>query len=78
MLLSPRRPGFAHGSVHVGFVVDKVALGRLLSELFDFPLSISFYRGSDSHTSSQGLAIGPSEAAVQRHRVIPLTRTTTK
>jgi hypothetical protein len=26
--LSPRRPGFAPGSIHVGFVVDKVALGR--------------------------------------------------
>jgi hypothetical protein len=26
--LSPRRPGFATGSIHVGFVVDKVALGR--------------------------------------------------
>jgi hypothetical protein len=26
--LSPRRPGFEPGSIHVGFVVDKVALGR--------------------------------------------------
>jgi hypothetical protein len=26
--LSPRRPGFAPGSIPVGFVVDKVALGR--------------------------------------------------
>jgi glycosidase len=25
--LSPRRTGFATGSIHVGFVVDKVALG---------------------------------------------------
>jgi hypothetical protein len=25
---SPRRPGFAPGSIHVGLVVDKVALGR--------------------------------------------------
>jgi hypothetical protein len=25
--LSPRRPGFAPGSIHVEFVVDKVALG---------------------------------------------------
>jgi hypothetical protein len=24
--LSPQRAGFAHGTVHVGFVVDKVAL----------------------------------------------------
>jgi hypothetical protein len=27
--LPPRRPGFDPGSVHVGFVVDKVALGRV-------------------------------------------------
>jgi hypothetical protein len=26
--LSPRRPGFSPGSVHVGFVVDKVAPGQ--------------------------------------------------
>jgi hypothetical protein len=34
--LSPRRPGFAN----VGFVVDKVALGQVISEFFGFPLSI--------------------------------------
>jgi hypothetical protein len=27
--LSPRSPGFDPGSVHVGFVVDKVALGQV-------------------------------------------------
>jgi hypothetical protein len=27
--LSPRRPGFDLGPVHVGFVVDKVALGQV-------------------------------------------------
>jgi hypothetical protein len=27
--LSPRRPGFDRGSVHVGFVVEKVALGQV-------------------------------------------------
>jgi hypothetical protein len=26
--LSPRRPGFALGSINVGFVADKVALGQ--------------------------------------------------
>jgi hypothetical protein len=35
--LSPRRPGFALGAVHVVFVVDKVALSRLFSEFFRFP-----------------------------------------
>jgi hypothetical protein len=42
--LSPRRPGFARGSVHVGYVADKFALGQVFSELFDYPLSISFHR----------------------------------
>jgi hypothetical protein len=38
--LSSRRPGFAPWSIHVGFVVDKVALGQVFSEFFGFPLSI--------------------------------------
>jgi hypothetical protein len=29
--LSPRRPRFDPGSVHVGFVVDRVALGQVFS-----------------------------------------------
>jgi hypothetical protein len=33
----PRRPGFKPGSSHVGFVVDKVALGQVFSE--DFAVS---------------------------------------
>jgi len=28
------------GSIHVGFVVDKVALGQVFSKFFGFPLSI--------------------------------------
>jgi hypothetical protein len=32
--LSPRRPGFDPGSVHVGFVVDKVALGQDSTSVF--------------------------------------------
>jgi hypothetical protein len=35
--LPPRRPGFDPGSVHVGFVVDKVALGQV------FPPSSSVF-----------------------------------
>jgi hypothetical protein len=39
--LSPRRPGFAPGSVHVGFVVDKVALGQVLLRVLRFsPVNI--------------------------------------
>jgi hypothetical protein len=33
----PRRPAFEPGSGHVGFVVDKVELGQVLSEYFGFP-----------------------------------------
>lgn len=33
----PRRPWFEPGSVHVGFVFDKMALGPVLSEYFRFP-----------------------------------------
>jgi cytochrome b subunit of formate dehydrogenase len=40
---SLRKPGFSHRSVRVGFVVGKVALGRLLSEFFGFLLSIFFH-----------------------------------
>jgi hypothetical protein len=32
-----RRPGFEPGSSHVGFVVDKVALGHVFSEYLGFP-----------------------------------------
>jgi hypothetical protein len=35
--LLPWRPGFDPGSVYVGFVVDKVALGQVFPEYFVFP-----------------------------------------
>jgi hypothetical protein len=38
--LSLRRSGFNPGSVNVGFMVDKVALGGFSPEYFSFPLSI--------------------------------------
>jgi hypothetical protein len=40
----PRRPGFEPGSDQVGFVVDKVALGRVFSEYFGFPCQSSFHQ----------------------------------
>jgi hypothetical protein len=37
--LSPRRPGFDPGSVNVGYVVEKVALGQVFPpDYFCFPL----------------------------------------
>jgi hypothetical protein len=38
--LSPWGPEFVPRSIHVGFVVDKVALGQFFSEFFGFPLVI--------------------------------------
>jgi hypothetical protein len=43
----PRRPGFAYGQ-HVGFVVDKTALGQVFSEYFGFPCQ-SFHRFLHHH-----------------------------
>jgi hypothetical protein len=40
----PRRPVFVPRSRQVGFVVDKVALGQILSEYFGFPRQFSFYQ----------------------------------
>jgi hypothetical protein len=38
-----RRPGFDPKSVHVGFVVDKVAMGQVFSEYFGFSCQFSFH-----------------------------------
>jgi hypothetical protein len=43
----PRRPRFAYGQ-HVGFVVDKAALGQVFSEYFGFPCQ-SFHRFRHYH-----------------------------
>jgi hypothetical protein len=39
-----RRPGFEPGSSQVGFVADKVALGKVFSEYFGFPSESSFHQ----------------------------------
>jgi hypothetical protein len=45
--LPPRRPGFAPSSVHVGFVVDKVAVGHVFHRGLRFPLYVlSFHQDS--------------------------------
>jgi hypothetical protein len=49
----PRRSGFASGQ-HVGFVVDKVALGQVFSEYFGFPCQ-SFHQFLHHH-NHPGLA----------------------
>jgi hypothetical protein len=72
--LPPRRPGFDPGSVRVGFVVDKVALGQVFPpEYFGFPLSISIHRCYIKTSSSssqvctislQGCGVSVASAAV--------------
>jgi hypothetical protein len=43
-LLPPRRPRFEPRSGHVGFIVNKVVLGRVFFECFGFPCQFSFHR----------------------------------
>jgi hypothetical protein len=49
-----RRPGFA-SEHHVGFVVEKVALGQVFSKYFGFPSQSSFHKFFHHHNHS-GLA----------------------
>jgi hypothetical protein len=50
-------------SGHVGFVVDKVALGQVFSEYFGFPCQFSFQRLLHNHYLSYGAGtIGQIEA----------------
>jgi hypothetical protein len=44
-----RRPGFEPRSRHVGFVVNKVALGQVFSEYFGFLGQFSFHRLLHTH-----------------------------
>jgi hypothetical protein len=56
-VLPSRRTGFDPGSVYVGFVVDKVALGQVLSRVLRFSLSISFHRCSITWKNKKKLII---------------------
>jgi hypothetical protein len=54
-------------AVHVGFVLDKVALGLFFSESFGFPMSVSFHRCSIfTHVSSGKWTKGPLAAHFHR------------
>jgi hypothetical protein len=44
----------------VGFVVDKVALGQVFSENFDFPCQFSFHQILDHHNHPGQVADVPS------------------
>jgi hypothetical protein len=70
-----RRPGFKPGSSQVGFVVDKVALGQVLSEYFGFPCQFSILIPPVSPQSPSPIIWGwynrPVVAAVPRDSVSP-------
>jgi hypothetical protein len=57
-------PRFDPRSGHVGFVVDKVALGQVSSEYFGFPCQFSFHRLPHTHLSSGAGTIGQLVAHV--------------
>jgi hypothetical protein len=50
--LPPWRPGFDPSWGDVGFVVDKVALGKIFSEYFGFPCQLSYQQLIHIHWSS--------------------------
>jgi hypothetical protein len=67
--LSPRR--FSPGSIRVGFVVDKVALGQVFLRVLRFsPVNI-IPPGLHTLVSSEGRTLGPLVTAVQRHSLTP-------
>jgi hypothetical protein len=74
--LSPRRPGIAHRSVHVGCMVDRVALGQVfLQVLRFFPVSI-VPPWVCILISFGGWTIGPLVGSGPIHSLTPLTWTT--
>jgi hypothetical protein len=74
--LSPRRTGIVHGSVNVGFMVDKMALGQGFSEFFDSPRQYHSAADIHTHVSLGGCKIGLLVAAIQRHSLTTLTQAT--
>jgi hypothetical protein len=64
--VSRRLPVFDPRSGHVGFVVDKVALGQVFSEYFGFPCQFTFHLlfHTDFHLSSGAGRIGQTVADV--------------
>jgi hypothetical protein len=65
------KTGKAPGSVHVGIVVDKMALGQIFLRVFQFfPVSI-IPPWPSILISSEWWTVGPFVAAVQRHSLTP-------
>jgi hypothetical protein len=67
---SPGSPGFVPRSGHVGFVVDKEALGQVFSKYFGFPYQFSFHRLLHTHHTPSGAGrIGQLVADVPNNRL---------
>jgi hypothetical protein len=71
--LPPWTPGLAPRSVHVGSVVDKVALGQVSLRFLRFSRQYHSTAALHTHISSGVWTIGTFVAAVQRHRLTPST-----
>jgi hypothetical protein len=69
--LSARRRGFVPGSVHMGFVMDKVALGQFLLWVVRLPRPYHSTVAFHAHISPGRWTIGPMGAAVQRQSFTP-------
>jgi hypothetical protein len=64
----PLQPRFDPGSGQVGFVVDKVALGQVVSKNFVFPYHSSFHQILHHHNHLEQATIGQSVAAMPSGR----------
>jgi hypothetical protein len=69
--LSPLRPRFAPGSIHVGFVVDKVALGQVFLPVLRFSPTNIISPLLHTHLSPRHEVCDSSDQAAQCHHLGP-------
>jgi hypothetical protein len=69
--LSPRRPGFAPGSILVGFVVDKVALGQVYLRVLRFSPANIIPPLLHIHLSPPHEVCDSSDQAAHYHHLCP-------
>jgi hypothetical protein len=65
-LLPPRRLVFYPSSIHVGLMVDKLALGKVSSEYIGFPCQFSFHQTLNNQLSSGAGTIGQFVTDISR------------
>jgi hypothetical protein len=71
--LSSWRLGFSPGSIHVGFLVDIVAVGQVFSSYSGFPCQYHSTVALHTHASPGEWTRGPLVAAAHRHSLTPST-----